>query len=234
MNSVSCRYGRNFELVPQRTALIVIDMQRDFLAPEGASGVSGFDLGPLRAIIPGLRAVLSAARRHGVRVFHTREGHRSDLADLPEAKRQRSLLTGAEIGAPGPLGRFLVRGEFGHDFIDELQPMSGEPVIDKPGYGAFYATDLEHMLHSQGVTHLMLAGVTTQCCVHSTLREAVDRGFACLTLADCCASFEPALHAATLQIIASEAHLFGWIADGEDVISALGKQSIGLAIEGAE
>ncbi len=221
MISISCAHGRSFDFVPQRTALIVIDMQRDFLAPEGASGVSGFDLTPLRAIIPRVQNVLSAARQSGLRVCHTREGHRSDLADLPEATRRRSLEAGAEIGAAGPLGRFLVRGEFGHDFIDELQPVAGEAVIDKPAYGAFHATDLEHILRSQGVTHLMLAGVTTQCCVHSTLREAVDRGFSCLTLEDCCASFVPSLHEATLQIIASEAHLFGWIANSESLLAAL-------------
>lgn len=225
MISISCQYNRRFDLDPQHTALIVIDMQRDFLAPEGASGVSGFDLSPLRAIIPRLQNLLSAAREHGVSVFHTREGHRTDLADLPETKRQRSLQAGAQIGAPGPLGRFLVRGEFGHDFIDELQPIPGEPIIDKPGYGAFYATDLEHMLRRKGITHVLLTGVTTQCCVNSTLREAVDRGFFCLTLADCCASFEPALHDATLQIIASEAHLFGWIANGENVTCALEKHT---------
>ncbi|WP_188698425.1 cysteine hydrolase family protein [Silvimonas amylolytica] len=226
MISVSCHYDRHFDFAPQRTALIVIDMQRDFLAPEGASGVSGFDLAPLRAIIPRVQNMLGAARRHGVSVFHTREGHRADLADLSATKRQRTLEAGAQVGSSGPLGRFMVRGEFGHDLIDELQPAVGEPIIDKPGYGAFYATDLEHLLRSKGITHLLLAGVTTQCCVHSTLREAVDRGFSCLTLADCCASFEPALHDATLQIIASEAHLFGWIANGENVISALDNQTI--------
>ncbi|WP_229708986.1 cysteine hydrolase family protein [Silvimonas iriomotensis] len=207
----------------------MIDMQRDFLAPEGASGVSGFDLAPLRTIIPRLQNVLAAARRHGVRVFHTREGHRTDLADLCATKQQRTLQAGAEIGARGPLGRFMVRGEFGHDFIDELQPVPGEPIIDKPGYGAFYATDLEHMLRNMGITHVLLAGVTTQCCVHSTLREAVDRGFFCLTLADCCASFEPALHDATLQIIASEAHLFGWITEGEQVVAALANPALETA-----
>jgi biuret amidohydrolase len=214
-------------MVPGRTALIVVDMQRDFLAPEGASAVSGFDLTPLRAIIPRLQQVLSAARRHGLRIYHTREGHRADLADLPDAKRLRSMAAGAEIGALGPLGRFLVRDEFGHDFIDELQPADGEPVVDKPGFGAFHATDLEHMLRMQGITHVVLTGVTTQCCVHSTLREAVDRGFFCLTLEDCCASFDMSLHEATLKIIESEANLFGWIADSGSFTAGLSQRDMG-------
>jgi nicotinamidase-related amidase len=219
--SVPCRHGRHFAFEPRRTALLVIDMQRDFLAPEGASGASGFDLAPLRAIIPRLQEVLYAARASGLHIFHTREGHRADLADLAEVKRLRSKEAGAEIGSPGPLGRFLVRGEPGHDIIEELRPALGEPVIDKAGFGAFHGTDLGHMLALQGVSHLLLAGVTTQCCVQSTLREAVDRGYACLTLEDCCASFDPALHEASLRIIASEAHLFGWIADSGSLLRAV-------------
>jgi biuret amidohydrolase len=229
MVSVSCHHDRVFEFEPRRTALLVIDMQRDFLAPEGASGVSGFDLAPLRAIIPPLQTVLAAARRAGLHIYHTREGHRPDLADLPAAKRARSAAAGAEIGAPGALGRFLVRGEHGHDFIDELRPQADEPIIDKPSFGAFHATDLEHMLRAKGVTHVIVAGVTSQCCVHSTLREAVDRGFFCMTLADCCASFEPALHAAVLQIIASEGHLFGWIADSDALCAALARPQLRCA-----
>jgi nicotinamidase-related amidase len=227
MIAVTCRHQRSFEFVPQQTALIVIDMQRDFLAPEGASGVSGFDLKPLRAIIPRLQSVLSAARKSGLHIYHTREGHNADLSDLPEAKRLRSLGAGAEIGAAGPLGRFLVRGEYGHDFIDELQPAAGEVVIDKASYGAFHATDLENDVRNKGITHAIVAGVTTQCCVHSTLREAVDRGFFCLTLEDCCASFEPSLHDATLKMIASEGHLFGWAATGECLTAALLEQNSG-------
>jgi nicotinamidase-related amidase len=229
--AISCRDGRSFEFSPRRTALIVIDMQRDFLAPEGASGVSGFDLTPARAIIPTLQRVLHAARAQGLHVLHTREGHRENLADLPETKRLRSIDAGAEIGSPGPLGRFLVRGEFGHDFIDEMQPLDGETIIDKAGYGAFHATDLEHILRVQGKTHLIVTGVTTQCCVHSTLREAIDRGFFCLTLEDCCASFTPSLHEATLQIIASESNLFGWIATGENFIAALSSHKAKKFIE---
>ncbi|WP_341677988.1 isochorismatase family cysteine hydrolase [Niveibacterium sp. SC-1] len=221
MPSVSCHHQRSFAFAPEKTALIVIDMQRDFLAPEGASGASGFDLAPLRAVIPRLQRVLQAARACGLPIYHTREGHKPDLSDLPEAKRLRSLAAGAEIGAPGPLGRFLVRGEYGHDFIDELQPTAGELVVDKASFGAFHATGLEESLRARGVTHLIVAGVTSQCCVLSTVHEANDRGFFCLTLEDCCAAFEPELHRAAMQIIASEAHLFGWIAEGESLEAAL-------------
>jgi nicotinamidase-related amidase len=225
MIAVTSRHQRSFEFDPRQTALLVIDMQRDFLAPDGASGISGFALEPLRAIIPRVQAVLSAARTSGLHIYHTREGHRPDLSDLSEAKRLRSLDAGAEIGAEGPLGRFMIRGEYGHDFIDELQPLAGEVVIDKASYGAFHATDLENDLRQKGISHLIIAGVTTQCCVQSTLREAVDRGFFCLMLEDCCASFEPELHAATLQMIASEGHLFGWIATSECFNNALLTQS---------
>jgi len=221
MVSVPCRHQRSFEFDPRKTALIVIDMQRDFLAPEGASGASGFDLAPLRAVIPRLQAVLRAARAQGLPVYHTREGHKPDLSDLSEAKRLRSLAAGAEIGARGPLGRFLVRGEYGHDFVDELQPEVGEAVIDKASFGAFHGTDLEASLRAKGVTHLIVAGVTSQCCVLSTVHEANDRGFFCLTLEDCCAAFEPSLHTAVMQIIASEAHLFGWIASGAQLTEAM-------------
>lgn len=221
MISLACRYQRQFDFEPDKSALIVIDMQRDFLDPDGASGRSGLDVRPLRRIVPRLQTVLRVARNTQLHIYHTREGHRPDLSDLSAAKRRRSLEAGAEIGAPGKLGRFLVRGEYGHDFIDELQPGPGETVIDKASFGAFHATNLAQDLSDKGVTHLILCGVTTQCCVHSTLREAVDRGFFCLTLEDCCASFEPSLHDATLRIIASEAHLFGWIAHSDHLVSAL-------------
>lgn len=224
MITVSCHHQRSFKFNPQQTALLVIDMQRDFLAPDGASGSSGFDLAPLQAIVPRLQNVLRLARAVGLHIYHTREGHQPDLSDLPEAKRLRSLQAGAEIGAPGSLGRFLIRGEYGHDFVDELQPAAGEVVIDKASFGAFHATDLERDLIKKGITHLIITGVTTQCCVHSTLREATDRGFFCLTLEDCCASFEPALHDATLKIIASEGHLFGWIATSEQINEAFNQR----------
>lgn len=197
--------------------MVLIDMQRDFIQNEDANGESG----PVRAIVPSLQRLLAAARRIGMTVAHTREGHVPDLSDLNDAKRERSRDAGAEIGADGRLGRFLVRGEYGHDFIDELRPEAGEWIIDKPGFGAFYATDLDLRLRARGISHLIIGGVTTQCCVQSTLREAVDRGYRCLTLADGCATFDTALHDATMAIIQSEGHLFGWIATCDDVRAAL-------------
>src|SRR5262249_53967964 len=161
------------------TALIVIDMQRDFLDPRGYIGQSGVDVSPLRAPIPNVRRLLEAARGAGIRVIHTREGHRPDLADLNPEKARRAARVGAAIGSRGPLGRLLVRGEPGHAIVDELAPLPSEVVIDKPGFGAFYATDLELVLRAWRITALTLAGVTTDVCVHSTLREAVDRGFEC-------------------------------------------------------
>ena len=215
MIKTACEGDRIFAFDPPTTAFVMVDMQRDFLDPEGASGIAGEDTSVLRAIVPACQQALEDMRRAGAMIVHTREGHLPDLSDLHEAKRARSAADGAEIGAKGPLGRFLVRGEYGHDFIDELRPVDGEIVIDKPGFGSFYATDLQPRLEERGITHLVIGGVTTQCCVQSTLREAVDRGYQCLTLADCTAAFEPALHAATLSIIRSEGNLFGWISDSE-------------------
>src|SRR6516162_7842354 len=169
-----------------RAALLMIDMQRDFLDPRGYFARSGEDVGPLREIVPRSMRLLEAARKAAVRVIHTREGHRPDLSDLTGVKRRRAERAGAPIGSAGPLGRLLVRGEPGHAIIDELAPLPGEPVIDKPGYGAFYATDLELLLRAEGIGQLIIAGVTTDVCVHSTLREAVDRGFECITVGDAC------------------------------------------------
>ena len=151
---------------PARTALLVIDMQRDFLDPGGYAAAARLDVDALRRTIPAIQHVLAAARRLGMLVVHTREGHRPDLSDCPPAKMERSRAAGAEIGSAGPLGRLLVRGEFGHDFIDELQPIPGETVIDKPGYGAFHQTDLAQILQNRGIDHLILGGVTTEVCVH--------------------------------------------------------------------
>jgi len=219
---VACDHDRTLGLPPERTALLVIDMQRDFIAPDGVAAVSGENVAPAQAIVPRVRAVLDAAREHGLLVIHTREGHEPDLSDLTAAKRERSAASGGEIGARGPLGRFLVRGERGHDFVDELRPEPGEPVIDKSGFGAFHATDLAERLRIRGITHLILTGVTTQCCVFSTLREAVDRGYYCVTLRDGTAAFEPDWHDSTFRMIASEGHLFGWISDSERLLAALG------------
>ena len=217
MITVPAFSGRSFSFPPEKTALLLIDMQRDFIDNVDANGESG----PVQAIVPALRGLLDASRDAGLTIAHTREGHVPDLSDLHDAKRERSRDAGAEIGAEGAMGRYLVRGEYGHDFIDDLRPLPGEWVIDKPGFGAFYATDLELRLQARGITHLIIGGVTTQCCVQSTLREAVDRGYRCLTLADGCATFDMALHDATMAIIQSEGNLFGWIATCTDVAAAL-------------
>ena len=201
------------------TALIIIDMQRDFLDPGGYIARSGVDVSPLRAIIPEVQRLLMAARRIGVRVVHTREGHRPDLSDLSAVKQRRAAGCGAAIGSVGPLGRLLVRGEPGHAIVDELAPVPGEPIIDKPGFGAFYATDLELILRAAGITRLFFAGVTTDICVHSTLREAIDRGFDCVTVGDACAAGDPAIHAAMLACIAGEGGILGEVLSTQEVLS---------------
>lgn len=203
------------------TALLVIDMQRDFCAPGGYAAQAGLDIGLLRAPIPAILRLLAAARARGLLVLHSREGHRQDLSDLPEPKRLRALKAGAAIGSQGPLGRLLVRGEYGHDLIDELQPLPGEPVIDKPGYSAFAHTDLDLLLRKRGITDLIITGVTTEVCVHSTLRSAVDRGYACTLVSDACASPDPALHAAALAMVDVEGGLFGRVRDTQQVLAEL-------------
>ncbi len=210
-----------------RSALIVIDMQRDFCADGGYAARAGLDVARLAAPIAAVRRLLDAARAAGLLVLHTREGHRPDLADCPPAKMRRSVAAGAPIGSPGPLGRLLVRGERGHDFIDELQPLPGEPVIDKPGYGAFHQTDLAQILAARGIGTLLLCGVTTEVCVHSTLREAVDRGFDCVTVGDACAASDPALHAAALAMIGVEGGIFGRVIDSAQAVAALQRITFG-------
>ncbi|MBS1147561.1 MAG: isochorismatase family protein, partial [Proteobacteria bacterium] len=182
---------------------------------------AGLDTDALRRPIPAIRNLLATARRLGMLVVHTREGHRPDLSDCPPAKLERSRAAGAEIGSAGPLGRLLVRGEFGHDFIDELKPRSGEPVVDKPGYGAFHQTDLGQILSNRGIRDLVLTGVTTEVCVHSTLREAVDHGYRCMLASDACGSAHPRLHAAALQTVAVEGGLFGRVAASSTLIAEL-------------
>ncbi len=206
---------------PRRCALILIDMQRDFCAPGGYADRAGMDVGRLRTPIPVQQSLLGFARRSGMLVVHTREGHRPDLTDLPAWKRERAERAGAPIGSRGPLGRLLVRGEFGHDLIDELQPLPGEPVIDKPGYSAFAATDLELILRNAGIEQLVIAGITTEVCVSSTLRSAIDRGFRCLTVADACASSDPAMHDAALRMIGVEGGLFGECCDSGTLLTQL-------------
>ena len=203
------------------TALLIIDMQRDFCAPGGYAARAGLDVARLAAPVANVRRLLDAARRAAILVVHTREGHRADLSDCPPVKLQRSIAAGAPIGGPGPLGRLLVRGEAGHDFIDELQPVAGEPVVDKPGYGAFHQTDLAQILATRGITQLVLCGVTTEVCVHSTLREAVDRGYACLTVGDACAASDPRLHDAALAMIGVEGGIFGRVIDTAQAVALL-------------
>jgi nicotinamidase-related amidase len=200
------------------TALLVIDMQRDFCAPGGYADLAGLDVSLLRAPIPVLQRLLAAARELGLLVIHTREGHRADLSDLTECKRMRAANAGAAIGTQGPLGRLLVRGEYGHDLIDELQPLTGEPVVDKPGYSAFASTDLDLLLRNRGIKALVVTGVTTEVCVSSTLRDAVERGYACTLVSDACASPYPELHAAALAMVEVEGGVFGRVCDSRQLL----------------
>jgi len=209
-----------FVFDPAATALVVIDMQRDFLEPGGFGESLGNDVSMLARVVGPLQALLSAARGAGMLVVHTREGHRPDLADCPPAKIARG---GSEvtIGSPGPKGRILVRGEYGHDIIDELAPIEGEVLLDKPGKGAFYATDLELLLRNRGITQLIVTGVTTEVCVHTTVREANDRGFECLVPEDCVGSYFPEFQEVGLKMIAAQGGIFGWVGTSADVIAAL-------------
>lgn len=191
------------------TALLVIDMQRDFLDPRGYAAQAGVDIDRLRNTIAPVQALLAAARASGMRVLFTREGHRPDLSDCPPSKLARSRAAGAEIGSVGPLGRLLVRGEFGHDLVDEMQVRAGETVVDKPGYSAFHQTDLDQILRSQGVGTLLVCGVTTEVCVHSTLRAATDLGYRCITVADACAASEAHLQQPALDMLGVEGGMFG-------------------------
>jgi nicotinamidase-related amidase len=195
------------------TALLVIDMQRDFCDPRGYAAHAGLDTVRLAAAARNVGTVLGAARAAGILVVHTREGHVADLSDCWPEKRRRSAAAGAPIGSAGPLGRLLVRGEYGHDFIDSLTPADGEHVVDKPGYGAFYRTGLATLLQAHGIATLLLCGVTTEVCVHSTLREAVDRGYRCITVGDACAAGDPALQAPALAMIAVEGGIFGTVVE---------------------
>jgi nicotinamidase-related amidase len=199
-------------------ALLIIDMQRDFLDPLGYVAQTGVDVSLLRASIAPVQRLLAAARAARISVIHTREGHRADLSDLNPVKQRRASGSGAAIGSRGPLGRLLIRGEFGHGIIDEVAPLAGEVVIDKPGFGAFYSTDLELILRNLKITALTIAGVTTDICVHSTLREAVDRGFECTVVADACAAGDPAVHQAMLDCISGEGGILGKVVNSADVI----------------
>src|SRR5450755_4216197 len=204
----------------ERTALIIIDMQRDFLEPGGFGETLGNDVSLLKAAVPPLKAVLAAARAAGMLIIHTREGHRPDMSDAPPAKVERGS-PALRIGAPGPMGRILIRGEPGHDIIPALAPIDGEPIVDKPGKGAFYQTDLELMLHNRGIDTLFVCGVTTEVCVNTTVREANDRGFRCIVLADCCASYFPQFHEMGLAMIKAQGGIFGSVSTSQPLLNTL-------------
>jgi nicotinamidase-related amidase len=204
-----------------RTALVMIDMQRDFLEPGGFGESLGNDVSLLAKAIEPCRRLLAAWRRRGLLVVHTREGHRPDLSDAPRAKVERGA-PAKRIGAPGPMGRILIRGEKGHDIVPELYPRAGEPVVDKPGKGAFYATDLHAILQNRGIENLVVCGVTTEVCVHTTVREANDRGYRCLVPGDCCGSYFPEFHEVGLRMIKAQGGIFGWVSDSDRILAALG------------
>ena len=209
---------------PEATALVIIDMQRDFLEPGGFGETLGNDISLLNQAVAPCRALLEVARRLGMLVVHTREGHRADLSDAPRAKIERGSPT-LRIGAQGPMGRILIRGEPGHDIIPALYPIEGEPVIDKPGKGAFYQTDLELTLRNAGIANLLVCGVTTEVCVNTTVREANDRGYRCLVLADCCASYFPEFHDVGLKMIKAQGGIFGWVSGSKEMLAVLSRAS---------
>ncbi len=209
-----------FDLVPEKCALLIIDMQRDFLEPGGFGEMLGNDVSQLRRTIEPNKALLAAWRAAGLTVMHTREGHRPDLSDLPPAKKVRGKGK-KTIGDAGPMGRILVRGEPGQDIIPELYPLPLEPVIDKPGKGAFFATDLHALLQNLGITQLIVTGVTTEVCVNTTVREANDRGFECLVPEDCVGSYFPVFQEMGLNMIKAQGGIFGWVTHSSQILAAL-------------
>ncbi|MEU8203017.1 isochorismatase family cysteine hydrolase [Streptosporangium sp. NPDC049046] len=215
-------YAYGFD--PRHTALLLIDMQRDFVEPGGFGETLGNDVSMLRRVIPPLQEVLAATRAAGMTVIHTREGHLPDLSDCPPAKLNRGTPS-LRIGDPGPKGRILIRGEYGHDIIDELAPVEGELVVDKPGKGSFHSTDLDRTLRAADIRSLIVTGVTTEVCVHTTVREANDRGYECLVLSDCVGSYFAEFQRYGLEMIAAQGGIFGWVAPSGGYLKALETRS---------
>jgi biuret amidohydrolase len=211
----------DYQFPPDRLALVVIDMQRDFLEPGGFGAALGNDVSLLAPIVPNVAQLLSAFRSQGRTIVHTKECHQPDLSDCPPAKRSRGRGT-LRIGEPGPMGRILIAGEPGNDFVPSLAPQPGETVLAKPGKGAFYATDLQEKLHGLGITHLLITGVTTEVCVQTTMREANDRGYECLLVEDATESYFPAFKQATLEMVRAQDGIVGWTATTEQVLEGLG------------
>jgi biuret amidohydrolase len=203
-----------------QSALLIIDMQRDFLEPGGFGAALGNDVSRLKVAVGPCQSILAAARKAGLLIVHTREGHLADLSDAPRLKIERGEPQ-FRIGAIGPMGRILIRGEPGHSIVEELAPREGEIVIDKPGKGAFYQTDLEKILFNRHIETLLVCGVTTEVCVNTTVREANDRGIRCIVLEDCCASYFPEFHSAGLAMIKAQGGIFGWVSHSQSVLQAM-------------